>query len=127
MGYAATMSFTPRELDLLATQRELEIETKAPDGPPRRTIIWAVVDDGQVFVRSYRGRGARWYREARADPAVALHVDGQRLTATAIPATDPAALDRATAALSRKYAGDPATPSMLRPEILDTTLRLEPA
>jgi hypothetical protein len=32
---------------------------------------------------------------------------------------------RASEALERKYAGDPATPSMVRHEILDTTLRLE--
>jgi hypothetical protein len=127
MGYAATMSFTPRELDLLATEPELEIETTAPDGPPHRTTIWAVVEDGQVFIRSWRGSRARWYREARANPAVALHVGGQRLTATAIPATDPDAVERTSEALRRKYPGDPSTPDMLRPEILDTTLRLEPA
>jgi hypothetical protein len=32
---------------------------------------------------------------------------------------------RTSAGLERKYAGDPATPSMVRDEILDTTLRLE--
>ena len=121
------MSFSPEELDLIARAEEVEIETQAPGGAAHRTIIWAVVDDGSVFVRSVRGAGARWYREARANPAVALHVDGRRLTATAVPATDPDAVERTSDGFRRKYAGDPSTPSMVVPGILDTTLRLEPA
>jgi hypothetical protein len=121
------MSFSPEELDLIARTEEVEIETQAPDGPVHRTIIWAVVDDERVFVRSVNGADARWFREAQANPAVALHVDGRRLTATAIPATDPDSVQRTSEGLERKYAGDPALRSMLRREILDTTLRLEPA
>ena len=121
------MSFTPEELDLIDRSLEVEIETQAPEGPPHRTVIWAVVDDGHVFVRSVNGAGARWYREALANPAVAIHVDGRRLTATAIPADDPDSIERTSSKLRTKYAGDPATRSMVREEILDTTLRIEPA
>jgi hypothetical protein len=121
------MSFTPEELDLINRTVEMEIETRAPDGPAHRAVIWAVVDDAQVYVRSHKGAEARWYREAIANPAVALHVDGKRLTATAIPADDPDSIERTSAGLRTKYAGDPATSAMVRPEVLDTTLRLEPA
>jgi hypothetical protein len=121
------MSFSPEELDLIDRTHEVEIETQAPDEPPHRTVIWAVVDEGHVFIRSWKGPGARWYREALANPGVGLHVDGRRLTATAIPATDPDSVERTSAKLRTKYAGDPAAKSMLRAEILDTTLRLEPA
>lgn len=121
------MSFPEEDLALLDRTEEVEIETRAPEGPAHRTIIWVVVDDGDVFIRSFRGGTARWYREAIANPAVAFHVDGRRLTATAIPATDPDSIDRASAAFKRTYAGDPAVGSMVRPEVLDTTLRLEPA
>jgi hypothetical protein len=127
MGYPASMSFSPDDLDLIARTEEVEIETQAPDGPAHRTVIWAVVDDGQVYVRTYRGPGSRWYREATANPAVALHVDGRRLTATAIPATDPDSVQRTSDGFRAKYAADPATKAMLRPNVLDTTLRLEPA
>lgn len=121
------MRFSPAELDRIDRTQELTIETQAPEGTPHQTILWAVVDDGEVFVRSWRGSGARWYREALANPAVGLQVDGARLTATAVPAADPDSVERASAALHRKYAGDPAVRSMVLPEILDTTLRLEPA
>ena len=120
------MSFSPEELDLIDRTVEVEIETQPPDGPSHRTVIWAVVDEGQVFVRSWKGNGARWYREALANPAVAIHVDSRRLTATAIPATDPDSVERTSAQLRTKYAGDPAAKSMVRPEVLETTLRLEP-
>lgn len=121
------MSFSPAELDRIGRAEEVEIETQAPDGPVHRTIIWAVVDDDRVFVRSFKGPGARWYREAQANPAVALHVDGQRLPATAIPATDPDSIDRTSDAFRHKYAGDPAVKSMVADGVLETTLRLEPA
>lgn len=121
------MSFEPHDLDLLATIEEIRIETQAPDQPAHRTIIWIVVDDGEVFVRSVEGERGLWYREALANPAVAIHADGRRLPATAIPASDPDSIERVSAALTAKYGADPALRSMLRPHTLETTLRLEPA
>ena len=121
------MSFSAEELTAIARTAEVSIETRAPEGPVHKTVIWAVVDGDETFVRSWRGPKARWYREALANPAVALFIEDRRLTATAIPATDPDSIERTSAAFLRKYAGDPAAKSMTRPEILSTTLRLEPA
>lgn len=120
------MSFATDDLARIDAAQEVEIETQAPDGPVHRTIIWAVVDDAEVLIRSYRGATARWYREALANPAVALHVDGRRLAATAIPATDPDAIERTSAGFRAKYAADPATDAMVADDVLATTLRLEP-
>jgi hypothetical protein len=121
------MSFTADDLERLARADEIEIETQAPDSPPHRTVIWIVVEGDEVFVRSVRGRAGRWYREAMANPAVAIHVDGRRLPATAIPATDPDSLERTSTALRTKYDRVPGLRPMLKPEVLDATLRLEPA
>lgn len=128
MGSAtlAAMSFASDDLERIASAVEVQIETQAPDGPAHRTVVWAVVDDGETFIRSYHGATARWYREALANPAVTLHVDGRSLPATAIPATDPDSIERTSASFATKYAGDPAAKAMVAPEILDTTLRLEP-
>jgi len=126
MGYASSMGFSTDELDLLDRTEEVEIETTGADGVPHRTIIWAVVDDGEVFIRSYRGPKARWYREALERPAVAIAVDGRLLPAQALHANDASSIERTSAALLRKYAGDPAAQRMVRAEILDLTLRLEP-
>jgi hypothetical protein len=120
------MGFRAEDRALLQRVEEVEIETQPPEGPVHRTIIWTVVDDDDVFIRSYRGDGARWYREALANPAVALHANGIRLPATAVAANDPESIERASSGFRRKYAGDPAASAMVRPEILATTLRLEP-
>jgi hypothetical protein len=120
------MSFASDDLRRIADAVEVEIETQAPDGPAHRTVIWIVVDDTEAFIRSYRGPTARWYREALANSAVALHVDGRRLPATAIPATDPDSIERTSEGFRRKYASSRSMAAMLAPEVLDTTLRLEP-
>jgi hypothetical protein len=125
MGYAWTMGFSADELELLDRTEEVAIETTAPDGVAHRTIIWAVVVDGDVFVRSYRGPKARWYREALERPDVAVVVDERRLPAQAVRATDARSIERTSTAILAKYAGDPAAERMVRPEILDLTLRLE--
>jgi hypothetical protein len=121
------MSFSEEELAAIARAEEVRVETQPPDGPVHRTIIWIVVDDGEVFIRSVRGERGRWYREAKANPAIAIHVDGKRLAATAIPATDPDSIERTSNAIKRKYAADPALRTMIVPAVLPTTLRVEPA
>ena len=125
MGYPWTMGYSQEELDLIDRTEEVEIETNGADGAVHRTIIWAIVDGDEVYVRSYRGPNARWYREASADPAVALHVDGQRMAAKAVPANESESIERTSDGLLHKYPDDPATKSMIRPEVLDLTFRLE--
>jgi hypothetical protein len=128
MGYAPPMTFAPADMRALTRTIEVEIETRpAPGATPHRTIIWVVVDRGQVFIRSVNGARARWYREAIGTPGVAIHVAGRRIPVRVIPATDPDSIARTSASLERKYARDSGTESMLRPEIFGTTLRLEPA
>ena len=122
------MSFQGEDLAAIGAAEEIRIETQAPGASAHRTIIWVVVDNGEVFVRSVNGERGRWYREAKANPAVAIHLGGQRLPATAIPADDPDSIDRVSAALRSKYSRWGASlQSMLEPETLPTTLRLEPA
>ena len=120
------MSFSVEDRALLERAEEVEVETQAPGKEPRRTVIWVVVDGEDVFIRTFKGAGSRWYRDVEANPAVAIHVDGKRLPVSAIAATDPDSIDRANAGYLAKYSGDPAAKAMVRPEVLDTTLRLEP-
>ena len=121
------MTFAESDLAALAAAVEIEVETHAPSGSVHRTIVWPVVDAGVVYVRSYKGPNGRWYREAIADPEVALHVDGRRLPATAVPATDPISIRACTNALRAKYRGDSSLPAMLVAAVLPTTLRIVPA
>lgn len=120
------MPFDSQTLDLLGRTPEVEIETRSSGGAVHRTIIWIVVDGSDAFVRSYRGPGARWYREVLADPNVVIHAAGRTIPARAIPAADETSIARTSAGLSRKYAGDPATPAMVADAVVGTTLRLDP-
>jgi hypothetical protein len=114
----------PRDIE---AAREVEIETRrADDAPAHRTTIWAVVEDDNVYVRSYRGGGARWYREITGNPAAVLHVEGEPVPVRAVVATDPDSVERASAGYLRKYTGSSVVDSMVRDEILGTTIRLEP-
>jgi hypothetical protein len=113
----------PGTIDAVA---EVDIETSRGSGAPvHRTTIWAVVEDGDVYVRALRGRSGRWYRELIANPDATLHLDGQSVPVRATVADDPESIERASAGLRRKYGASSALDSMLRDEILDSTLRLE--
>jgi hypothetical protein len=124
--YAALMSFSPADLEAIDRAREVDIETQPPEGDPHRVTIWAVVDDDDVFIRSWKGDSARWYQDIQANPGVAIHVDGRRIPATAIPATDPDSVERTSNGFRTKYKGDPGAEQMCAERILDTTLRIEP-
>ena len=86
-----------------------------------------MVDGGDVYVRSWKGERGHWYQAALDAPDdVALTVRRTRLPVAVRIADDDASIERCSRAIERKYAGDPATTSMVRPYNLATTLRLVP-
>ena len=121
------MRFEESDLAAIAATKEVKIETRSATGEAHRTIIWIVERDGDVFVRSFKGPSGRWYREALADPAVAIHVGGRRVPATAEPAPDAASVEACSEGLRAKYRRSYSLDAMLTPLTLPTTLRLVPA
>jgi hypothetical protein len=59
-------------------------------------VIWVVVPDEEVFVRSVRGTKGRWYRDLAAGGPATLECAGRQLAVHAIPVSDPAAVARAS-------------------------------
>ena len=121
--------FDPETLDLLDETQEVHIETRRDeDAPVHRTIVWVVVVDGEVFVRSVRGVKGRWYREISGNPTGALHAGDQRIPVRAAPATGTPITQAVSDAFGSKYERDwpGPTAAMLRPEALPTTLKLSP-
>lgn len=118
------MSLSAHQLDLISNADEVLIETRAGDRN-FRTIIWVVVDGTDILVRSVRGVAGRWYQRALADPNVTLIVEDESLDfiATAVEA---GVIERTSEALRLKYRPGRSLDSMLRSEVLDTTLLLEP-
>ena len=121
------MRFEESDLAAMADRKEVRIETRSAGGETHRTIIWIVERDGDVYIRSVRGPRGRWYREALAEPSVAVHVDGRRVPAKAVPAPDPASIEACSEGLRAKYRRSYSLASMLAPDVLPTTIKLVPA
>jgi hypothetical protein len=120
------LSFPAPTLALFDRAREVEVETRSEKGATHRVPIWIVVDGGEVFVRTYRGKSSRWYREllARSGAVVA---NGKRVAVRAERAADAAAVRRTSDGYRKKYPKSGSLDAMLRRSVLETTLRLEPA
>ena len=129
-GVGVTESRLDREvLDALDGTDEVHVETsRDASSPKHETVIWAVVVDCDVFVRSVRGEKGRWYREASANPDVTLRVNDRRVPVRAVPETDARTIERVGEAIREKYGASYPGPTaaMLREEVLATTLRLLP-
>jgi hypothetical protein len=121
------VTFEESDLEQLATAEEIAVETRSISGEVHRTIVWPLVRDSTVYLRSYHGPRGRWYREALADPDIALVIDGRRVPARVVLATDEASVEACSAALREKYRRSYSLAAMLTPEVLPTTLRIEAA
>ena len=107
--------------------RVVEIETVSPKGTKHSVPIWIVVVNGVPYVRSVRGPQGRWYRELLARGEGAIVAGGKRTKVKAKRDDTKAAIEGTSEALRRKYKTSGASlASMLRPDTLGTTVRLEP-
>jgi hypothetical protein len=105
----------------------VEIETVSPKGTKHSVPIWIVVVDGVPYVRSVRGPKGRWYRELLASGEGAIVAGGKRTAVKATKDRTKAAIDATSEALRRKYkTSGSSLASMLRADVLNTTVRLEP-
>jgi hypothetical protein len=94
--------------------------------PKSAVVIWVVVENGDAFVRSWRGARGRWYQDLAAGGHATLEFAGRRLPVQAVPARDVASTERASREILRKYRHSSHAQEMVRAEIVPTTLRLEP-
>ena len=125
--YPLPMAFRTQDLHDLDVAVEIRLETHRGRNSTRSTIIWIVVDRGEVFVRSVRGTAGRWYQEALATPEVTIDDAGRRLESRAVPVNDADSVQRVTDALKRKYASHPdGLGPMLMAKATEANLRLDP-
>src|SRR5205085_12553390 len=88
----------------LEERAEVRVETEA-DGRRSSVIIWVVVTQDGVYVRSYRGSKGVWYQRLRQDGTGALRVGRRRAPARAAPHPDPARNRRRDQAYLPTYGG----------------------
>ena len=117
-------NFDAQMLRQLRDAREVAIRTDKH--PKTGVVIWVVVADDEVFVRSVYGARGRWYQDIAAGGPAMLEFGGRRLPVQAVPESDVGAIDRASDEYLRKYQPSPYAQAMVKPEVLPTTLRLGP-
>jgi hypothetical protein len=92
------------DADTLRELRDVqEVAIRTEKHPKSAVVIWVVVADDEVFVRSWRGAKGRWYRDLAAGVPATLEFAGRRLAVRALPASDQAAVARASREFLRKY------------------------
>ena len=116
--------FDANTLRALRDRQEVAIVTEKH--PKSAVVIWVVVADDEVFVRSWRGTKGRWYRDLAAGGPATLKFAGRELAVQAVPASDSKAVTRTSEEFLRKYQRSTHAQEMVRSETLPTTLRLEP-
>jgi len=117
-------TFDAATLAALRDAAEVAIRTSA--NPNRATVIWVVAVGDAVFARSFRGPSAKWFTAATADARATLELNDQHWPVSVTPVTAPATITEVSQAYLNKYATSPYAKEMVRPEILPTTLRLDP-
>ena len=116
--------FNRATLDLLRNIGEVTIHPG--QHPSRGVVIWIVVCNDDAFVRSYHGAAAKWYAATISTRLAVLKVEQRNIPVQVEPVSDPSLIASVTTAYLTKYASSPYAAAMVAPEILSTTLRLEP-
>lgn len=120
-------SFPADVVERFDKEKTVEIETQSPAGTKHSVPIWIMVVDGVPYVRSVRGPKGRWYRELLARGEGAVVAGGKRVPVKATHDSSPKAIEAVSGALRRKYPrSGQSLESMLRADVLDTTVRLDP-
>ena len=102
-----------------------EVVIRTEKHPKSAVVIWVVVADDEVFVRSWLGAKGRWFRDLAAGGPATLEF-ARRLAVQTIPASEPDAVARASREFLRKYQRSSHAQEMVGSETLPTTMRLEP-
>ena len=110
------------DLAVIGTAEELEIASRRPDGRlGKRVTIWVVPHEDGLYVRSWRGPSAVWFRSARAR----LRAGGVERDVDFLDAEDSVndAVDAGYRAKYRRH-GEGLVGEMTTPEVRSATLKL---
>lgn len=119
-------AWTDDELTKVGRAEELRIGTLRDDGLVF-VPIWVVRIGSRLFIRSFRGAGARWFARATAQGHAAIDAGGVTRDVTVAKVGDELhdELDQAYRAKYGRY-GDTYIGPMTAPAAVDTTLELRP-
>jgi hypothetical protein len=118
-------AWTSEELNTISAAHEVELTTLRSDGTP--VTIWVVRNGDDLYIRSWRGRTAAWFRSAQARHQGHIQAGGIDRDVLFVDAAQDLN-NQVDAAYRTKYM--PIAPSyvepMVSPEARATTLKLVP-
>lgn len=118
-------TWTTEELARLDRIGEVRVAGRRDDGSPRTlVIVWHVVVDGQLYLRSVRGPEGGWYRGVTRYSEGFLSFDGQNRAVTY--RRDSSRDAEVDAAYVAKYGTGSPTRAITNDLSKQTTLRVEP-
>lgn len=101
---ARTPSSAPDIAQALRDRTEISITvTRRTDGRAITHPVWFVLERKTLWLLPVRGSRTRWFRHLRANPTITVRAGRRRLTTTAAPVTDRAAVQTVVARFRRKY------------------------
>lgn len=121
------MTDSSAALDHLARTGTVRLATTTRDGREIVTKIWAVVVDGQAYIRNGYGDSSQWYRRIQRTKTAAF-IDGRnRYEVTVDNVGDEETNLRVDDEFSRKYAGSgSALRMMITGDVRLSTMRVTP-
>jgi hypothetical protein len=122
-------TWTSEELNLIGAADELELATLRGDGMLRKPVtIWVVRHGDDLYVRSYKGLGAAWFRAIQARKEGHILAGGVEKDVTFAEETDPGTNDQIDAVYRAKYHRYDAryVDPMVAPEARAATIKLVP-
>jgi hypothetical protein len=122
-------TWTSDQLTAIGNADELQIAPRRDDGQLRKPVtIWVVRDGDDLYVRSYRGVGAAWFRGAQLRHEGHVRAGGVDQDVTFAAETDPGVNDLLDAAYRAKYSryGGSYVDAMVAAGARATTLKLVP-
>ncbi len=122
---AESKQFTADELKRIDEADDLKISPFREDGETygTPTWIWAVVVDGDLYVRAYNGQDSRWYQSAIKQKAGRIHAAGmvKEVDFESVEGDINAKIDEA---YQRKYSDSPYLPPMIGNRAKSATVKI---
>jgi hypothetical protein len=122
-------TWTSDELDKIGRAEELRIAPLRRDGTLRNPVtVWVVRHGDDLYIRSWRGRTAAWYRAAQVRHAGHIRAGGVDKDVTFVEEPDPGINDQIDAAYRTKYRryGARYVDPMVAPAARAATIKLVP-
>ena len=120
------MEWTPDQLAAINDSEELTIVARRPDHEPLRVPVWVVVAAGEVFVRSYKGPSARWFKRVNNHPLGAISLGGPDIEVEFVPYLEEALDTDINDAYRVKYSRFDYVTSMWESKAVESTLLVRP-